>query len=102
MISKTSVPAGSTATQIADNSLGRISWRCGFVICNHSDADIFVSVDGDAGVTDAAGAKPGIRIPAGGRFSSGELGHVPANKLLSPLFAVHAAPAAKDVTVHEL
>lgn len=78
------------------------SWRRFYIVCNHSDTDVFISVDGDSGVTASTGSKPGVKVPAGGRFTSAELGHVPRNLLVSPIYCVHAGNTPKYVAVHEL
>jgi hypothetical protein len=98
MITHTAIPTGSTATKIAE-----ASWRHWFVIQNLSDTDLWIALDGSADVTTDAGAKPGLKLAAGARLGSGDLGLNEARTdFRGPFFAVHAGGAAKSVVVHEV
>lgn len=98
MITKTAVAAGATATKIAESN-----WRHWFVVQNLSDTDLWLALDGSTDVTTDAGAKPGIKLAAGARLGSGDLGlHEAVPGFRGPFFAVHAGGVAKNVCVHEV
>jgi hypothetical protein len=95
MITKTSV-AQNVVTLI---SAGRI--RRWFIIENQSDTPMFIGLGGDSGITNAAGAKPGIQFAAGAKLTSGDLGSVIGKEINRAFYALHNGAAAKAVVLHE-
>ena len=96
-ISKVNVTTAATLVSAA-RPYGR-SW---FVLQNQSDTDIYVSFDGTAAVTLAAGNAPGILIAAGETFAFAASMPTPRPPVDAAIYAIHGGSGNKVLVCHEV
>jgi hypothetical protein len=92
MIAKIAV--GTSPTLVRPTETRRL-----LIIQNLSDTDVFIALEGSAGVTTDTGANPGLRLNAnGGVFVGGEESHLPGGAEQA-IYAIHGGTGTKNISV---
>lgn len=92
MIAKVNVGTTATLVQAAKG-------RCAVALQNQSDTDIYVALEGSSDLTTDAGAKPGLKIAAGGSLTM--LGGDSFGAGLGgAIYAIHGGAGNKVLVLH--